>query len=149
MGSPLEDILAGALSKGAGGGGGGGLGAVLGGGGGGSMDAIVKMLLPALGGLLAGGGLSKILAGFQQKGMGGKAQSWVGTGPNEPVSGDEVRQALGHEELSNVASQLGLPEDQAAEVLAAALPDAVDQVTEDGQVPDEQTVNKRLAPFSA
>jgi hypothetical protein len=81
MGSPLEDILSGALSKrtGSGGGaGGGGLAGALGGGGG--MDGLVKMLLPALGGLLAGGGLSKILAGFQQKGMGGKAQSWVGTG---------------------------------------------------------------------
>jgi uncharacterized protein YidB (DUF937 family) len=150
MGSPLEDILSGALSKRAGSGGGageGGLAAALGGGGG--MDGLVKMLLPALGGLLAGGGLSKILAGFQQNGMGGKAQSWVGTGENESVSGDEVRQALGQEELGNVASQLGLPEDQAAEVLAAALPDAVDQVTADGQVPDEQTVNQRLAPFSA
>jgi uncharacterized protein YidB (DUF937 family) len=148
LGSPLEDILAGALGKS--GGGGGGLGAALGGGGGGGgMDGIVKMLLPALGGLLASGGLKKILAGFQQNGMGGKAQSWVGTGQNEPVSGDEVRKALGNEELSNFAGQLGLPEDQAAEVLAQALPDAVDQVTQEGEVPDEQTVNNRLAPFSS
>jgi uncharacterized protein YidB (DUF937 family) len=58
-------------------------------------------------------------------------------------------QALGDEELRNFAGQLGLPEDQAAEVLAKALPDTVDQVTQEGEVPDEQTVNNRLAPFSS
>jgi uncharacterized protein YidB (DUF937 family) len=34
-------------------------------------------------------------------------------------------------------------------VLAKALPDTVDQVTQEGEVPDEQTVNNRLAPFSS
>ena len=60
-----------------------------------------------------------------------------------------MRKALGDEELTKFANQLGLPEDQAAEVLAKALPDTVDQVTQEGELPDEQTVNSRLAPFSS
>jgi uncharacterized protein YidB (DUF937 family) len=81
--------------------------------------------------------------------MGGKANSWVGSGPNESVSGDEVRRALGDQEVNRIAGELRLPEDQAAEVLAAALPDAVDYVTPEGEVPDDETVKNRLEPFSA
>jgi uncharacterized protein YidB (DUF937 family) len=60
-----------------------------------------------------------------------------------------VRRALGDQEVNRIAGELGLPEDQAAEVLAAALPDAVDYVTPEGEVPDDETVKNRLEPFSA
>ena len=146
MGSPLEDLLAGVLG-GKAGAGGGGLGAAVDSRGG--SGGLAQVLLQALVAMLAGGGLKKILAGFEQKGMGGKANSWVGSGPNEAVSGDEVRSALGDEEVNRIAGELGLPEDQAAEVLAAALPDAVDYVTPEGEVPDDKTVKNRLEPFSA
>jgi len=99
--------------------------------GGGSMLA---KLLPLLGGLLAGGGLQKILAGLQQQGLGAQANSWVGTGANEPLTGDQVARVLGDQEISQIAQQLGVSNEEAAGELAQVLPQVVDKASPDGQL---------------
>jgi uncharacterized protein YidB (DUF937 family) len=146
----LDDILGGML--GGKGGGGGGLesilGGVTGGRGGGGAGALMA-LAPMLIGLLQGGGLQKILNQFQQQGMGDKAQSWVGTGDNEPVSPDEVRSALGDDQVHEAATQLGVSDDDAAAVLAQVLPQAVDGVTPEGSVPSEDELAQIVARINA
>jgi uncharacterized protein YidB (DUF937 family) len=114
------------------------LGGLMGGKGGGAMAA----LGPVLGGLLAGGGLEKLLSGFQQQGHGEKADSWIGTGPNEPVSSGEVRDVLGDQQLAEIAQKLGISEDQAADALAEALPEVVDGVSPQGQLPPENELDR-------
>jgi uncharacterized protein YidB (DUF937 family) len=125
-----------------GGKGGADLGSILGGltGGGGASSGLsgggsmVAKLLPLLGGLLAGGGLQKILAGLQQQGLGAQANSWVGTGANEPVTGDQVARVLGDQEISQIAQQLGVSNEEAAGELAQVLPQVVDKASPDGQL---------------
>jgi uncharacterized protein YidB (DUF937 family) len=105
-----------------------------------------------LGGLLAGGGLNKILSGFQAQGLSAQADSWVGTGPNEPVSGDQVRQAVGDDEIDRIADELGVSREQAADAVAVALPQVVDTVSPEGQLPAEQDLDQafdRLAHADA
>ena len=137
--SGLDDILGGLMG---GKGGSGGLDDVLGGlmggrGGGGTMGA----LMPVLAGLLASGGLSKILGGLKANGLSAQADSWVGTGANEPVSGKDIEQAAGREQIQQVAQQLGVSESQAAEVVAQALPEVVDKVSPEGKLPPEQDLD--------
>ncbi|MDE2081302.1 MAG: DUF937 domain-containing protein [Burkholderiales bacterium] len=99
-------------------------------------------LLGALAGLLgqgqgAGGlgGLTGLIARFQQGGLGDVVQSWVSTGQNLPVSPDQIRQVLGSDTVARLAQQLGLSHGDVAGQLSQALPHLVDQLTPDGQVP--------------
>ena len=142
------------LLKGAGGGSGGGLGDLLGGilGGGargGSLgtgglggNPMLRMLLPLVASMLMNGGLQRILGRLQQSGKGEKGQSWVSAGPNEPVDGAEIREALDDQELARIAKQLGVSEDEAAEAVAQVLPDVVDQATPAGELPDDDELDR-------
>lgn len=92
---------------------------------GGSMSA---------GGLL-GGGLGSLLEAFRQNGHADTADSWVATGPNQPVQPNDIRQAIGPDVLSDLAQRTGLPEDEILSRLSKTLPDAVDKYTPDGKLP--------------
>jgi uncharacterized protein YidB (DUF937 family) len=144
----LDDLL-----KGAGGAGGGGLGGLLGGilggqggAGGGALGGspMLRMLLPLVASMLMNGGLQRILGRLQASGRGEKGQSWVARGPNQPADADDVRAALDGEELSSIASRLGVSEDEAAQAVAQVLPDVVDQATPDGELPDDDELDRKF-----
>lgn len=98
---------------------------------------------PAAGALLAAamalvqqqGGLSGLLDKFRQSGLGQHADSWVGTGPNMTVTGDQVHQVMGGDALSGIAARLGIPVQQAGTSMAQLLPELINQLTPGGQVP--------------
>jgi uncharacterized protein YidB (DUF937 family) len=119
------------------------LGDLLGKAGGG--NEVVGALAPMVGTLLAGGGLQKVLAGFQANGFGSQADSWVGTGANEPVSGQQVRNVVGEDEIAQIAQKLGVSPDRAADALADVLPQVVDRVTPEGKLPPQQELDSVLA----
>jgi uncharacterized protein YidB (DUF937 family) len=136
----LDDILGGLMG---GQGGSGGLDDLLGGltGGKGGGGSGLSALVPVLAGVLASGGLSKIMGGLKANGQGAEAESWVGTGENKPVSGKAMEQAVGKEQIQEIAKQLGVSEEQAADVVAKALPEVVDKVSPDGKLPAEQDLD--------
>ena len=113
------------------------LGGMLGGLGG--SNPLLKMLLPMLmgGGALGSklGGLSGLLSKFQGAGMGGKVNSWVGTGANEPLTGDEVQQALGDDVINEMSQESGLPAHEVKGGLAGMLPGLVDKLSPSGSMP--------------
>ena len=161
-GGGLEDLLGGILGGGASGGGGGGLqdvlGGLLGGGSGGGMGTkaggmnagvIAAALVPLLGKLLKGGGLSKVLENAHASGLSAQADSWVGTGENQPVSGQEIRGVVGDDAVKEVAQQAGISEDEAADVLAKVVPHVVSGLTPAGQVPSEDELSQLAAKFGA
>jgi uncharacterized protein YidB (DUF937 family) len=82
------------------------------------------------------GGLQGILSRFQQAGLGAQADSWVSTGENQPISADALSQVLGHGQLGQIAQQLGISHGEAADGLASVLPQLIDKLTPQGQVPD-------------
>ena len=144
----LDDLL-----KGGGGGGGLGdlLGGILGGGGGrggslagGQGGGMMAMLLPLVASLLMNGGLQKILGRLQAGGRADEANSWVSTGENKPVDAAAVREAIGDDEITSIATQLGVSEDEAAEAVARVLPDVVDQVTPQGQLPPDDELDEKF-----
>ena len=81
------------------------------------------------------GGLGGLIDKFQRAGLGDAIASWIGSGPNQQVSPDQMSDALGEGTLSQIAAQLGLSPDAAAGRLSEALPKVIDHLTPDGQVP--------------
>lgn len=81
------------------------------------------------------GGLAGILQSLQQGGLGHLVQSWIGTGPNLPVSPDQLRNTLGSDWLSRLAQMTGLPQGDLEQHLSSALPQVVDHLSPNGQLP--------------
>ena len=74
-------------------------------------------------GSLAGGGLEKAISKLDEKGLGDKAKSWIGTGANEAISSDQVKDVLENDQIEAVAKKLGVSPDQAADAIAEYLPE--------------------------
>lgn len=86
------------------------------------------------------GGLSGFLQGFQEKGLGGVVSSWVGTGQNLPISGDQISHVLGSGQLQQLAASVGMSPDAAGSSLAKLLPLVIDHLTPNGQVPQQSNL---------
>jgi uncharacterized protein YidB (DUF937 family) len=86
--------------------------------------------------------------GLMQKlrasGLEEQVSSWVAKGQNMPVVGAQIKKALGNEKVAEIASKLGITPDQAADDLAQTVPEVVDEVTPDGEVPTPEQVEERL-----
>jgi uncharacterized protein YidB (DUF937 family) len=92
------------------------------------------------GGGLAGG-LGGLIAAFQQAGLGHIADSWVRSGPNQPVSPEQLQNVFGADRVNNMASHAGMQPGDFLSQLSQHLPNAVDRLTPNGRLPDEGTVS--------
>ena len=84
------------------------------------------------------GGLAGLVAKLQQGGIGDIVNSWVSTGQNLPVSGEQLQSALGGDMLGQIAAQLGVSPQQASGRLADLLPQIIDQLTADDWLPQDE-----------
>lgn len=104
------------------------------------------ILLQAVMGMLSNnnqsGGLQGLLGTLQNAGLGEAVSSWVGTGQNLPVSGDQIQQALGDGQLDQIAATAGLTRESVASHLATLLPGVIDQLTPNGEIPKEGVENQ-------
>lgn len=82
------------------------------------------------------GGLQGLIQTFEQQGLGQVVASWVGTGQNLPISAEQLSAVLGSEKLQGLAQQVGLNPQELTGQLAQWLPQAVDHLTPQGQVPE-------------
>ena len=81
------------------------------------------------------GGVQGIVTQLEQQGLGASVKSWVGTGPNQPISADQVHQAFGSGAIAALAAKAGLNPKDLAQKLAQILPQAIDKLTPGGVVP--------------
>jgi uncharacterized protein YidB (DUF937 family) len=121
------------------------LGQVLGGGrqGGGMGDLLGQVLGGGRGAGAPGGGmggLGELLDQFQRAGFGDQARSWVGAGQNQAITPDVIAKVFGRDGLSAIAARAGVSETEASVGLSQLLPEVVDRVTPQGQVPDLQSL---------
>lgn len=106
--------------------------------GGGGRGALLMLMLPmAMRWVQNNGGMGAVLKRFQQQGMSRQAQSWMGTGDNEAIDEQAVQQIVGRDELAQMAQRLGVPEEEVAQAFAEIMPEMVDQLTPQGQLPAE------------
>ena len=102
-------------------------------------------LFGKLGGLLGGASAGSVLSGglrdlvdrFRQNGQGQAADSWVSTGPNQPLKTDQLAQAIGPDALNTLSKQTGLSREELLSRLTPELPEAVDKFTPEGRLPTE------------
>jgi len=81
------------------------------------------------------GGLGGLMQSFQQNGLGHLFQSWVGTGQNLPVSAGQIQSTLGAEATAKIAQVTGIPQAEVESHLATLLPQLIDHMTPNGQLP--------------
>src|SRR5215470_3687840 len=92
-------------------------------------------LIGVLSGLLAqSGGLQGLASKFAQSGQGNAFQSWVGMGENQPVSNNQIQNALGSEQINAIANKMGVDPAMASNFLAEYLPKIVDKLTPQGKI---------------
>ena len=105
----------------------------------GNQTALLVMLLPlAMRWVQRNGGMSAVLDKFRQKGMDRQARSWMSTGEqNQPIDEQSVEQVVGRDELRQMAQRLGVPEEQVAQAFAEIMPEMVDKLTPEGELPRE------------
>jgi uncharacterized protein YidB (DUF937 family) len=81
------------------------------------------------------GGLQGVVSEFEKNGLGPTVSSWVGTGPNQSISSDQVHNVVGPELLQELAAKSGLSVQELAQKLAEVLPQTVDKLTPNGVIP--------------
>jgi uncharacterized protein YidB (DUF937 family) len=95
------------------------------------------------------GGIAGLQKMFQQGGLGNIVGSWIGSGPNLPVSASQLQNVLHGGALQQVAQQSGLDASQLTGMMATLLPHLVNHLTPNGQVPDASALQKMLSGLSA
>jgi uncharacterized protein YidB (DUF937 family) len=119
---------------------------------GGLAGGLGDLLKSGLGGVLAGGAAGSVLSGglgdllkqFQQSGHGEAAKSWVGNGPNQPVSSDDLATALGADQINTLMAHSGLSRQDLLAGLRQHLPEVVNELTPDGRLPTEQELSRSI-----
>jgi len=91
------------------------------------------------GGGAAAGGLGGLLEQFQRGGLGDVASSWVSTGQNLPISADQLTNVLGSDVIGQLARSAGMDQGSAAGALTQLLPQLIDGLTPNGQLPQQGT----------
>jgi uncharacterized protein YidB (DUF937 family) len=84
------------------------------------------------------GGLQGVVSEFERNGLGPTIQSWVGTGPNQSISAEQIHKVLGPDLLRQLSERSGVPVQELAQKLSQVLPQAVDKLTPEGTVPGSQ-----------
>lgn len=87
------------------------------------------------------GGLSGLIASFQQGGLGDIVASWIGKGQNLPVSADQLGRVLDPGVVNELAAKTGQDTGSVLGSLSALLPQLVDKATPEGAVEPGQSFN--------
>lgn len=109
------------------------LAGALGGGTQGQVDArAVPVLISMVLAKTSLGDLQGIVSKLQQGGLDTQVRSWLGDGENQPVTPDQLRSALGGDQVKQLAQHFGVPPDTAMKLLAEFLPGVVDKASPNG-----------------
>jgi uncharacterized protein YidB (DUF937 family) len=103
--------------------------------GGGTPIQSGMLLSAALNLIRQNGGLDGVLSRFRETGLGAEADSWVGTGPNLPVTPGQLQQVFGASGLDRAAAPIHYSATEAGSAMALILPELLDQFTPEGTLP--------------
>ena len=89
--------------------------------------------------------LSKLKERVQQSELGDVFDSWVGNGENKQITADQVKATADPENLKRMADEAGGTVDEAAEELSKAMPEVVDKLTPEGELPSDDAVRSEFS----
>jgi uncharacterized protein YidB (DUF937 family) len=106
---------------------------------GGSLGQVEAAAMPALISTVLAktnlGDLQGLATQLQQGGLGNEVQSWLSGGGNLPVTPDQLRAALGSDQVKELAQHFGVSPDAALKLLSEHLPGVMDQASPNGALP--------------
>lgn len=82
------------------------------------------------------GGLSSLKNKFEEHGAGSILQSWISTGPNLPVSTEQIQKVMGNQFLQDTAKKMGIDPTTAAQKMTQMLPMLIDKLSPHGTLPE-------------
>ena len=94
------------------------------------------------------GGLSGLINKFEKGGLGEIVSTWVGTGQNAPISGEQITNTLGIDKIKEIAGKLGISDSQVSGGLASLFPHIIDKLTPDGKVPEGGMLENSLSALA-
>jgi uncharacterized protein YidB (DUF937 family) len=106
----------------------------------GGKEAMHADLPQAMHGLIGdagspGIGLAGLLQRLEQAGLGPIVQSWLGRGPNQRISPEQLHGALGDGAVQSMATRAGLSPTELISQLSEHLPGVIDRLSPTGQLP--------------
>lgn len=102
---------------------------------GGLIDSVKKTIGSSPTATSITGGLGELVDQFTKSGAGKTAESWIGKGPNEPITESQMEKTLGADLIDSLVKQTGLSREELLSRLSKTLPEAVDKLTPDGRLP--------------
>lgn len=102
---------------------------------GGIIDSVKNALGNSPAATTITGGLGELMERFNGTKQEETAKSWVGTGPNAPISDEQLGDTLGDDLIAGLIKQTGLSREELLQRLSKTLPETVDKLTPDGRIP--------------
>jgi uncharacterized protein YidB (DUF937 family) len=90
------------------------------------------------------GGLAGLVQKFKDRDLGSAVNSWIGTGENQPVSGEQIQQVIGNEHIQQIAEKTGVSKEDLPDMLAGLLPQVIDKLTPNGNLPEGNLLQQGL-----
>lgn len=87
------------------------------------------------------GGLAGLVESFKKGGLGEVVSSWIANGPNLPVSGEQLKGVLGTPMINEISQASGQDSNEVLDLLTRFLPQAIDKLTPDGELPKDGGLN--------
>lgn len=94
------------------------------------------------------GGLGGLKSKFESEGAGTILQSWISTGPNLPISQDQIQKIMGNQFVHEMATKMGVDPTTAGQKLTEMLPKLMDSLTPDGKMPTSINSTELMAAAS-
>ena len=98
----------------------------------GQLEANAPAMLSQVLGKTDLGSVGGLLGKLQEAGLGNQVSSWLGNGANLSITPEQVREALGNEQVQKIANSIGLPTDKILEMMSQYLPATVDKMSPNG-----------------
>lgn len=86
------------------------------------------------------GGLGGFVETFKSKGLSDIMSSWVSTGQNLPISGNQIQEVLGSGLIQQFPKKLGSSGEEVSGGLASLLPEIIDKLTPNGSMPENDAL---------
>jgi uncharacterized protein YidB (DUF937 family) len=87
-------------------------------------------------------GVGNTVQDLEKSGHGEIAHSWVGRGPNSPITAEKLEDALGEDAIKDLMEQTGMERDDLLATLSEHLPRVIDHLTPDGRIPTEKEASR-------
>jgi uncharacterized protein YidB (DUF937 family) len=87
-------------------------------------------------------GVGNTVQDLEKNGHGEIARSWVGRGPNTPITAEKLEGALGEDAIKDLMEQTGMEREDLLAALSEHLPRVIDHLTPEGRIPTEKEASR-------